>query len=67
MSMLLEGYTPVTILEKIAGELAELVAINDLVRIADSVEYAAVHTRDPEPLSDTELAHPLSQRFTDEN
>ena len=60
-----EGYTTITISEETAGKLAEIVVENDLDSVADAVDYAADVARDPETLSDAELARLLCRRLTD--
>lgn len=62
-----DGYTTITISEETAGELPGLAAKNDPTSMAEAVEYATAHTRDPKVLPDAELAHLLYQRLTDEN
>lgn len=58
-----EGFTTITISEETAGKLAEIVVKNDLESIADAVDYAADVARDPETLSDAELARLLYRRL----
>jgi len=60
-----EGYTTVTIPKETARELAELVATNNLESMADAIEYAADHARDPETLSNADLARLLYHRLID--
>jgi hypothetical protein len=60
-----EGYTTITISEETAGKLAEIVVENDLDSVADAVDYAADVARDPETLSDAELARLLYRRLAD--
>ena len=43
--------------------MAEIVVENDIDSVADAVDYAADVARDPETLSDTELARPLGRRL----
>lgn len=62
-----EGYTTITISEETAGKIAELAAKNDLGSMADAIEYAVDQAREPETLSDVELARVLYQRLTDES
>lgn len=60
-----EGYTTITISEETAGKLAEIVVENDLDSVADAVDYAADVARDPETLSDAELARLLYRKLAD--
>lgn len=60
-----EGYTTITVSEETAGKLAEIVVKNDLDSVADAVDYAADVARDPETLSDAELARLLYRRLAD--
>jgi hypothetical protein len=60
-----EGNTTITISEKTASELAEILAGNDLDSVADAVDYATDVARDPETLSDAELVRLLYQRLAD--
>mgnify|MGYP007124907934 CR=1 FL=1 len=63
--MPLEGYTTITISGETAGKMAELVVENDLDSVADRVDYAADVARDPETLSDAELARLLYRKLAD--
>jgi cobalamin biosynthesis protein CobD/CbiB len=60
-----DGYTTITISEETASKLAEIVVENDLESVADAVDYATDVARDPETLSDAELARLLYRRLTD--
>jgi hypothetical protein len=60
-----EGYTTMTISEGKAGKLAKIVVENDLESVADAVDYAVDVARDPDTLSDAELAHLLYRRLAD--
>jgi hypothetical protein len=60
-----EGYTTITISEETAGKLAEIVVESDLDSVAEAVDYAADVARDPETLSDAELARLLCRRLAD--
>ena len=60
-----EGYTTVTISEETAGKLAEIIVTHDLESMADAIEYAADVARDPEALSNAELAQLLYRRLND--
>jgi hypothetical protein len=59
------GYTTVTISEETVGKLAEIIVIHDLESMADAIEYAADVARDPEALSNAELAQLLYRRLND--
>ena len=65
ISMPPEGYMTITIWEETASKLAEISVENDVGSVADAVDYAADEARDPETLSDTELARLLYRRLED--
>lgn len=48
--------------EETAAKLAEIVMGHDLKSMADAIDYAADVTREPEALSDAELARLLYRR-----
>ena len=56
-----EGYTNVKIWDETAAKLAEIVVEQELESIAEAIDYAADAVRDPETLSEAELAPPLSE------
>ena len=60
-----EGFTTVTISEETAEKLAEIIVAHDLESMADAIDYAADVARDPEALSNTELAQLLYRRLND--
>lgn len=60
-----DGCTTITISEDTASKLAEIVVESDLESVADAVDYAADVARDPETLSDAELARLLYRRLAD--
>ena len=60
-----EGHTTETISEEPAEKLAEIIVGHDLESMADAIDYAADVARDPEALSNTELAQLLSRRLND--
>lgn len=60
-----EGYTSVTISDETAAKLTEIVVDQDLESIAEAIDYAADVARDPETLSEAELARLLHRKLAD--
>ncbi|SNR68857.1 hypothetical protein [Halorubrum vacuolatum] len=60
-----DGYTSVTISDETAAKLAEIMGEQDLDSIAEAIDYAADATRDPEALSEVELARLLHHKLAD--
>ena len=63
--MPLERYTIVTVLDKTATKLTNMVIDQDLESVAEAIDYAADVARDPESLSEAELAGLLHRKLTD--
>ena len=60
-----EGYTTVTISDETAAKLSEIVVDQNLESVAEAIDYAADVARDPESLSEAELAGLLHRKLTD--
>lgn len=60
-----DGYTTVTISDETAAKLAELVVTHDLGSVAEAVDFAADAAREPETLSEAELARLLHRKLAD--
>ncbi|SNR34421.1 hypothetical protein [Halorubrum vacuolatum] len=60
-----EGYTSVTISDETAAKLTEIVVGQDLESIAEAIDYAGDVARDPETLSEAELARLLHRKLAD--
>jgi hypothetical protein len=60
-----DGYTTVTISDKTAAKLADLVVTHDLESVAEAVDFAADAARDPETPAEAELARLLHQKLAD--
>ncbi|GAB6878289.1 hypothetical protein JCM17823_05630 [Halorubrum gandharaense] len=57
--------TTVMISDETAAKLAELVVTHDLESVAEAIDFAADVARDPETLSEAELARLLHQKLAD--
>ncbi|WP_459877125.1 hypothetical protein [Halorubrum gandharaense] len=51
--------------DETAAKLAELVVTHDLESVAEAIDFAADVARDPETLSEAELARLLHQKLAD--
>lgn len=60
-----EGYTSVTISDDTAAKLTEILVHQDLDSVAEAIDYAAGVARDPETLSEAELARLLHRKLED--
>lgn len=60
-----DGYAIVTISDETAAKLVELVVAHDLESVAEAIDFAADTVRDPETLSEAELACLLHRELAD--
>lgn len=60
-----DGYTTITIPDETAAKLADLVVAHDLGSVAEAVDFAADAARDPDTLSEAELARLLHRKLAD--
>ncbi|WP_281196070.1 hypothetical protein [Halorubrum sp. F4] len=60
-----DGYTTVTISDETAAKLAEFVVTHNLESVAEAIDFAADAARDPETLSEAELAGLLHRKLAD--